>query len=282
MEVELEEDKVLGLISRKMIKTQEEIELIRESSLLVSKTLAELASHIKPGITPLFLDKIAEEFIRDHGAVPGFKGYGDFPNTLCFSMNSAVVHGIPSNTPLKEGDVLSIDCGTLMNEFYGDQAFTFAMAGVQQEVLKLLQVTRKSLDLGIEQAVVGKRVGDIGFAIQQYCEKEHGYGVVRELVGHGLGKSLHEDPEVPNYGRKGQGVKLRENMVLAIEPMVNLGTRDILTDPDGWTILTRDGKVSAHYEHDIVVKQDKAEVLTDFGIIDQAISKNKDLQSIVV
>ena len=282
MEVELEEDKVLGLLSRKMIKTQEEIELIRESSLLVSKTLAELASHIKPGITPLFLDKIAEEFIRDHGAVPGFKGYGDFPNTLCFSMNSAVVHGIPSNTPLKEGDVLSIDCGTLMNEFYGDQAFTFAMAGVQQEVLKLLQVTRKSLDLGIEQAVVGKRVGDIGFAIQQYCEKEHGYGVVRELVGHGLGKSLHEDPEVPNYGRKGQGVKLRENMVLAIEPMVNLGTRDILTDPDGWTILTRDGKVSAHYEHDIVVKQDKAEVLTDFGIIDQAISKNKDLQSIVV
>jgi methionyl aminopeptidase len=282
VEVELEEDKVLGLLSRKMIKTQEEIELIRESSLLVSKTLAELASHIKPGITPLFLDKIAEEFIRDHGAVPGFKGYGDFPNTLCFSMNSAVVHGIPSNTPLKEGDVLSIDCGTLMNEFYGDQAFTFAMAGVQQEVLKLLQVTRKSLDLGIEQAVVGKRVGDIGFAIQQYCEKEHGYGVVRELVGHGLGKSLHEDPEVPNYGRKGQGVKLRENMVLAIEPMVNLGTRDILTDPDGWTILTRDGKVSAHYEHDIVVKQDKAEVLTDFGIIDQAISKNKDLQSIVV
>ena len=265
-----------------MIKTQEEIELIRESSLLVSKTLAELASHIKPGITPLFLDKIAEEFIRDHGAVPGFKGYGDFPNTLCFSMNSAVVHGIPSNTPLKEGDVLSIDCGTLMNEFYGDQAFTFAMAGVQQEVLKLLQVTRKSLDLGIEQAVVGKRVGDIGFAIQQYCEKEHGYGVVRELVGHGLGKSLHEDPEVPNYGRKGQGVKLRENMVLAIEPMVNLGTRDVVTDPDGWTILTRDGKVSAHYEHDIVVKQDKAEVLTDFGIIDQAISKNKDLQSIVV
>jgi methionyl aminopeptidase len=282
VEVELEEDKVLGLLSRKMIKTQEEIELIRESSLLVSKTLAELASHIKPGITPLFLDKIAEEFIRDHGAVPGFKGYGDFPNTLCFSMNSAVVHGIPSNTPLKEGDVLSIDCGTLMNEFYGDQAFTFAMAGVQQEVLKLLQVTRKSLDLGIEQAVVGKRVGDIGFAIQQYCEKEHGYGVVRELVGHGLGKSLHEDPEVPNYGRKGQGVKLRENMVLAIEPMVNLGTRDILTDPDGWTILTRDGKVSAHYEHDIVVKQDKAEVLTDFGIIDQAISKNRDLQSIVV
>jgi len=280
--VELEEDKVLGLLFKKMIKTPAEIELIRESSLLVSKTLAELASHIKLGVTPLFLDKIAEEFIRDHGAEPGFKGYGDFPNTLCFSMNSAVVHGIPNNTPLKEGDVLSIDCGTLMNEFYGDQAFTFAMAGIQPEVLKLLQVTRKSLDLGIEQAVVGKRIGDIGFAIQQYCEKEHGYGVVRELVGHGLGKALHEDPEVPNYGRKGQGVKLRENMVLAIEPMVNLGTRDVITDPDGWTVLTRDGKVSAHYEHDIVVKQGKAEVLTDFGVIDQAISKNNELQSIIV
>lgn len=282
MEVELKEDKVLGLLFKKMIKTPEEIELIRESSLLVSKTLAELAGHIKPGVTPLFLDKIAEEFIRDHGAEPGFKGYGDFPNTLCFSMNSAVVHGIPNNTELKEGDVLSIDCGTLMNEFYGDQAFTFAMAGIEPEVLQLLRVTRKSLDLGIEQAIVGKRVGDIGFAIQQYCEKEHGYGVVRELVGHGLGKSLHEDPEVPNYGRRGQGVKLRENMVLAIEPMVNLGTRDVVSDPDGWTILTRDGKVSAHYEHDVVVKQDRAEVLTDFGIIDQAINKNKDLQSIVV
>lgn len=270
-----------GLLFKKMVKTDEEIELIRESSLLVSKTLAELANHIKPGVTPLFLDKLAEEFIRDHGAVPGFKGYGDFPNTLCFSMNSAVVHGIPNKTEIQEDDVLSIDCGTIMNEFYGDQAFTFAMAGINAEVLKLLQVTRKSLSLGIEQAIVGKRVGDIGYAIQQYCEKEHGYGVVRELVGHGLGKSLHEDPEVPNYGRKGQGTKLLENMVLAIEPMINLGTRDVVSDQDGWTILTKDGKVSAHYEHDIVVKKDKADILTDFAIIDNAIKNNKELQEIV-
>lgn len=270
-----------GLLFKKMVKTPEEIELIRESSLLVSKTLAELAGHIKPGVTPLFLDNLAEEFIRDHGAVPGFKGYGDFPNTLCFSMNSAVVHGIPDNTPIKEGDVLSIDCGTIKNEFYGDQAFTFAMAGVRDEVLKLLQVTRKSLRLGIEQAIVGKRVGDIGYAIQQFCEKQHGYGVVRELVGHGLGKSLHEDPEVPNYGRRGQGTKLVENMVLAIEPMTNLGTREVVSAPDGWTILTRDGKVSAHYEHDIVVKKDKADILTDFSVIDEAIKKNKNLQEIV-
>jgi methionyl aminopeptidase len=272
---------VWGLPFKKMVKSPAEIELIRESSLLVSKTLAELANHIKPGVTPLFLDKLAEEFIRDHGAVPGFKGYGDFPNTLCFSINSAVVHGIPNNTVINEDDVLSIDCGTIMNEFYGDQAFTFAMAGVEMEILKLLQVTRKSLSLGIEQAIVGKRTGDIGFAIQQYCENEHGYGVVRELVGHGLGKSLHEDPEVPNYGRKGQGTKLLENMVLAIEPMINLGTRDVVSAQDGWTILTKDGKVSAHYEHDIVVKKEKAEILTDFGVIDQAIKKSNYLQDIV-
>lgn len=272
---------MLGRLFKKMTKTPEEIELIRESSLLVSKTLAELAGHIKPGVTPLFLDQIAEEFIKDHGAEPGFKGYGGFPNTLCFSMNSAVVHGIPGDTPLKEDDVLSIDCGTLMNGFYGDQAFTFAMAGINNEVLQLLQVTRKSLDLGIEQAIVGKRVGDIGFAIQQYCEREHGYGVVRELVGHGLGRELHEDPEVPNYGRKGQGTKLQENMVIAIEPMINLGTRHVVSDPDGWTILTKDGKVSAHYEHDVVVKKDKAEVLTNFDIIDKAIINNKELRSIV-
>lgn len=271
----------MGLLSNKMVKSIEEIELIRNSSLLVSKTLAELAGHIKLGITALDLDKIAEEFIRDHGAEPGFKGYGGFPNTLCFSMNDQVVHGIPGNTVLKEGDVLSIDCGTLWNDYYGDQAFTFAMAGVSDEVLKLLRVTRKSLDLGIEQAIVGKRVGDIGFAIQQYCEREHSYGVVRELVGHGLGKSLHEDPEVPNYGKKGQGVRLQENMVLAIEPMINLGVRNVRTANDGWTVITRDGKVSAHYEHDIVVKKDKAEVLTDFSIIDKAISKNKELQEIV-
>lgn len=273
---------MLGLPFKRMIKTLEEIELIRESSLLVSNTLAEISAFIKPGVTPLYIDNIAEEFIRDHGAKPGFKGYGGFPNTLCFSMNDAVVHGIPSNVEIKEDDVLSIDCGTLLNGYYGDQAFTFAMAGISDEVLKLLQVTRKSLDLGIEQAIVGNRVGDIGYAIQQYCEKEHGYGVVRELVGHGLGKSLHEEPEVPNYGRKGQGVKLKENMVLALEPMINLGTRHVVQDKDGWTILTKDHQVSAHYEHDIVVKKDKAEILTDFSVIDNKIKNNKNLQEIVV
>ena len=263
-----------------MVKTLDEIELIRKSSLLVSNTLAEIAGHIKPGVTPLQLDKIAEEYLRDFGAEPGFKGYGGFPNALCFSMNSAVVHGIPNNTEIKEDDVLSIDCGSFMNGFYGDQAFTFALAGINDEVLKLLEVTRKSLSLGIEQAIVGKRTGDIGFAIQQHCEKEHGYGIVRELVGHGLGRELHEDPEVPNYGRKGQGTKLQENMVLAIEPMVNLGTRNVVADPDGWTILTQDGKVSAHYEQDIVVKKDQADILTDFSVIDKAIKRNKDLQVI--
>ena len=273
---------MLGLLFKRMIKTEEEIGLIRESSLLVSNTLAEISAHIKPGVTPLQIDKLAEEYIRDHGAKPGFKGYNGFPNTLCFSMNSAVVHGIPNNVEIKDGDVLSIDCGALLNGYYGDQAFTFALQGISEEVLKLLHVTRKSLELGIEQAVVGKRVGDIGFAIHQYCEKEHGYGVVRELVGHGLGKALHEDPEVPNYGKRGQGAKLKENMVLAIEPMINLGTRHVVQDNDGWTILTRDGKVSAHYEHDIVVKKQKAELLTDFDVIDRKIAKNKNLQEIVV
>jgi methionyl aminopeptidase len=272
---------VWGLLFKKMTKTQEEIEFIRDSSLLVSQTLAYICGYIKPGVTPLFLDKLAEEFIRDHSALPGFKGYGGFPNTLCFSKNEAVVHGIPDNVEIKDTDVLSIDCGTLKNGYYGDQAFTFAMCNVSSEVLKLLQVTRKSLSLGIEQAIVGKRVGDIGFAIQQYCEKEHGYGIVRELVGHGLGKELHEEPDVPNYGKRGQGVKLLENMVIAIEPMVNLGTRNVVSAKDGWTILTKDNKVSAHYEHDVVVKKDKAEVLTDFTIIDEAIKKNKELHLIV-
>ena len=264
-----------------MVKTLEEIELIRKSSLLVSNTLAELSGHLKPGITGLEIDKIAEEYLRDNGATPSFKGYGGFPNTLCISLNEAVVHGIPSKYELQETDVVSIDCGAYMNEFHGDQGFTFAMAAVPEEVMKLLQVTRKSLDLAIEQAVVGKRVGDIGFAVQQYCEREHGYGVVRELVGHGLGRDLHEDPEVPNYGRKGQGPRLKENMVIAIEPMVNLGTRNVSSLDDGWTVIAQDKKPSAHYEHDVAVKKEKADVLSDFGVIDVAIKKNKNLQSIV-
>jgi methionyl aminopeptidase len=263
-------------------KSLEEIELIRKSSLLVSKTLAAVAEHIKPGVTGLFLDKIAEEYINDNGAKPAFKGYSGFPNSLCISINEAVVHGIPTNVPLEETDIISIDCGTLMNGFYGDHAFTFALNGVSDDVIKLLSVTRKSLDLGIEQALVGNRVGDIGFAIQQYCEKVHGYGVVRELVGHGLGKQLHEEPEVPNYGKKGQGPRLLENMVLAIEPMINLGTRNIVSLKDGWTVVTRDRKASAHFEHNIVVKKDKSEILSDYSLIDTAIKNNSNLQEIVV
>jgi len=259
----------------------EKFKFIRECSLLVSKTLAELASHLKPGVNGLTLDKIAEEFIRDHGAKPAFKGYNGFPNTLCISINESVVHGIPNKTPFKESDVISIDCGTFKNGFHGDHAFSFAFKGLDSDLLKLLSVTRKSLTLGIEQAIVGNRVGDIGFAIQQFCEKEHGYGVVRELVGHGLGRQLHEDPEVPNYGKKGQGARLVENMVLAIEPMINLGTRHIVSLEDGWTILTKDRKASAHFEHNVVVKKNKAEVLSDYSIIDEAINKNIELQEIV-
>lgn len=264
-----------------MVKTPEEIELIRESSLIVSNTLAELARHIKPGVTGLQLDEIAETFVRDNGATPSFKGYGGFPNTLCISINEAVVHGIPSDYELKETDIVSLDCGAFKNGFHGDQGFTFALANVSDEVMKLLRVTRQSLALGIEQAIVGKRVGDIGYAIQQYCEREHGYGIVRELVGHGLGRELHEDPEVPNYGRRGQGTRLKEGMVIAIEPMVNLGTRRVLSLEDGWTIISQDKKPSAHYEHDVAIGREVADVLSDFGVIDEGISKNNDLQNIV-
>lgn len=264
-----------------MIKSQKEIDLIRESSLLVSKTLTEIAKILKPGITGLDIDKIAEEFILDNGAKPAFKGYSGFPNTLCVSINDAVVHGIPTNKPFEDGDIVSVDCGTLMNGYYGDHAYTFAIGNVNEEIMKLLKVTHKSLYLGIEQAIVGKRVGDIGFAIQQYCERENGYGVVRELVGHGLGKNLHEDPEVPNYGNKGQRARLIENMVLAIEPMINLGTKNIMTLNDKWTVITQDRKPSAHFEHNIVVKKDKAEILSNFDIIEEAILKNKELLSVV-
>jgi methionyl aminopeptidase len=269
------------LFNNRMSKSPEEIELIRECSLLVSKTLAELASHLKPGVNGLLLDKLAEEFIRDHGAKPAFKGYNGFPNSLCISVNESVVHGIPNKKPFAESDVISIDCGTFKNGFHGDHAFSFAFKGINEDALKLLSVTRKSLTLGIEQAVVGNRVGDIGYAIQQFCEKVHGYGVVRELVGHGLGRQLHEDPEVPNYGKKGQGARLIENTVLAIEPMINLGTRSIVSLEDGWTIVTKDRKISAHFEHNVVVKKNKAEVLSDYSLIDKAIKNNIELQEIV-
>lgn len=214
------------------LKTDEEIELLRESNLLVGMTLGELAKWIAPGITTLKLDKIAEEFIRDHGAVPGFLGYGGFPNTLCVSVNEQIVHGIPSNYELKDGDIVSIDCGTLKNGFNGDSAYTFCVGEVAYDVRRLLKTTKESLYLGIEQAVEGKRVGDISNAVQTYCEKK-GYSVVRELCGHGVGKRLHEDPEVPNYGRRGCGPLLKSGMVIAIEPMINLGSRNIVIERDG-------------------------------------------------
>ncbi len=253
-------------------KTEDEIGLLRESSLLVGKTLAEVAKLIKPGITTLDLDAVAEEFIRDNDAVPGFKGYGGFPNSLCTSVNAEVVHGIPNDRPLEEGDVVSVDCGVLKNGFYGDSAYTFAVGQIAPEVEALLRVTKESLDLAIEQAVAGMRIGDIGYAVQNHAES-HGYGVVRELVGHGLGKSLHESPEVPNYGRRGNGMKLREGLVLAIEPMINLGVKEVRQAEDGWTIVTADGLPSAHFEHDVVIRKGKAEVLSTFKWIEEVLKE---------
>jgi methionyl aminopeptidase len=256
------------------IKTDEEVELLRESSLLVGKTLAAVADRIKPGVTTLELDAVAEEFIRDHGGEPGFKGYGGFPNSLCTSVNEAVVHGIPNDKPLVDGDIVSVDCGVLKNEFYGDSAYTFAVGEIAPEVQQLLEVTKECLQKAIEQAIVGKRIGDIGFACQHHAE-QNGYGVVRELVGHGLGRSLHEAPEVPNYGRRGNGPRLMDGMVLAIEPMINLGRKEVFHEEDGWTIVTADRKVSAHFEHDIVVRKDQADVLSSFDEIEKVLQQQK-------
>lgn len=258
-------------MNKPVYKTDDEIELIRESSLLVGKTLAELATMIRPGITCLELDKRAEEFIKDHNAYPGFLGYSGFPNSICASINSAVVHGIPTNAPLNEGDIVSVDIGVLKNGYWGDSAYTFPVGEVSPEVKKLLDVTKESLYLGIEQAIAGKRIGDIGYAVQTYAEA-NGYGVVRELVGHGVGKSLHEAPEVPNFGRRGSGMQMLEGLVIAIEPMINLGTKNVKQMKDGWTIQTADGKPSAHYEHTIVVRKNKAEILSTFELIEQALS----------
>lgn len=253
------------------LKTREEIELMRESALLVSKTLAMLASEIRPGVTTLQLDRLAETFIRDHNALPGFKGLYDFPNTLCTSVNEQVVHGIPNNKPLKEGDIISVDCGVLKNGFYGDHAYTFAVGEIAEEVRQLLDVTRKSLFLGIEKARTGNRIGDISFAIQRYTEK-FGYGVVRELVGHGLGRQMHESPEVPNFGKRGKGPLIKNGLVIAIEPMINMGTKKVRQLSDGWTIVTADGKPSAHFEHDVAVINGKPEILSTFDYIEKVLS----------
>ena len=254
-------------------KTKEEIALIRESSLLVGKALAEVAKVIAPGIQTKALDKIAEEFICDHHGIPAFKGYNGFPATLCISINEQVVHGIPGNNEIADGDIVSVDCGVLMNEFYGDSAYTFAVGEVKPEVLQLLKVTKESLYKGIEMAIAGKRLGDIGSEIQNHSE-QYGYSVVRDLVGHGVGRKLHEKPEVMNYGKRGTGLKLLENLVIAIEPMVNLGVKEIFQEKDGWTIRTADRMPSAHFEHTIAVGKEKADVLSTFDYVEE-IEKNK-------
>jgi methionyl aminopeptidase len=252
-------------------KTDEEIELIKESSLLIDKTLAELAPRILPGVTPLELDKLADTFIRDHHAIPGFYKLYGFPNSICTSINEAVVHGIPTSQPLKSGDIISIDIGIIKNQFWGDSAYTFAVGEVTPQVKQLLEVTKKSLYLGIEQAIDGNKLGDIGHAIQSYTES-FGYGVVRDLVGHGLGRELHEEPQVPNYGKRGTGLVLQEGLVIAIEPMINMGTYKVKTLKDGWSIVTGDYKYSAHYEHTIAVRKGKAEVLSSFELVEKALA----------
>ena len=258
-----------------LIKTSEEIELIRESARIVSKTLGMLAAEIKPGVTSLRLDALAETFIRDHGAIPGFLRLYDFPNTLCMSPNAQVVHGIPNDTPLESGDIISIDCGALKNGFYGDHAYTFEVGEVAAPTQKLLQITKESLYEGIKAFKVGNRVGDVGHAIQHYTEA-HGYGVVRELVGHGLGREMHEKPEMPNYGRKGSGKKFQEGMVVAIEPMINQGTRRIKQLRDGWTIFTADGQPSAHFEHNVAIVNGRPELLSTFDYIYESLGIKSD------
>ncbi len=254
-------------------KTKEEIEYIRQSSLLVAKTLAEVAKKIRPGITTRELDKLAETYIRDHGGIPGFKGYHGFPYTLCMSPNEVIVHGFPGNAELKEGDILSVDCGVFMNGYYGDSAYTFAVGEVSDMVKRLLKTTYQCLLIGIENAVEGRVLGDISGSIQKHAEDD-GYTVVRELVGHGLGRSLHEAPEVPNFGKKGKGLPLKEGLVIAIEPMINLGQRFVVQENDGWTIRTADRKPSAHYEHTVAVGKENADVLSTFKYIEEALLNN--------
>ena len=250
------------------LKSEEEIGLLRENALMVSKTLAEVGRHIEPGITTKELDVIAEKYIRSLGAVPGFLGYEGFPGTLCMSVNDVVVHGFPSGYKLKEGDIVSVDCGTIYRGFYGDSAYTFPVGKVAPRVQQLLDATRQSLELGIAQAVAGNRTGDIGEAVQTYCENL-GFSVVREMVGHGLGREMHESPEVPNYGRRGHGVKLREGMVICIEPMINAGRREVYLDENGWAVHTADGAPSAHFEKTVVVRHGEPEVLTTFEFIEK-------------
>lgn len=260
----------INVISMIIVKTREEIELMRQSALVVSKTLGMLANEIKEGVTTNHLDTLAEAFIREQGALPGFKGLYDCPSTLLCSVNDAVVHGLPTDVPLKNGDIVSVDCGALLNGFYGDHAYTFEIGDVSEATKKLIQITKESLYIGIEQLKIGNRVGDVGFAIQQHCEAQ-GYGVVRELVGHGIGRKMHEDPEMPNYGKRGRGKKFIEGMVVAIEPMINLGTHKVKQLKDGWTIVTQDGKPSVHFEHDVAIIDGKPEILSTFAYVHEAL-----------
>lgn len=261
------------------LKTEDEIELMRHANQLVAITLAEVGRHIKPGVTTLQLDKVAEEFIRDHGAVPTFKGFpnpygGPFPGSICTSVNDVIVHGIPdATTVLKDGDVISVDCGTLLEGFNGDSCYTFCVGEVSDDVRQLLKTTKESLYLAIEQAQAGKHIGDISSAVQTHCEQQ-GYGIVRELTGHGIGKEMHEDPPIPNYGRRGNGTMLKAGMCIAIEPMVTMGKKDIYMMPDRWTIRTRDGKPAAHFEHTIAIRKGKAEILSSFEEIEHLEGQN--------
>ncbi len=256
------------------LKTDEEIELMREANQLVGKTLAEVGKHVAPGVSTLQLDKIAEEFIRDHGAVPAFLGYGGFPNSICASVNEQVVHGIPSSSKiLNEGDIISVDCGSILNGYVGDSAYTFCVGEVDPKVKNLLKTTKESLYLGIQAAVEGKRIGDISNAVQTYCES-HNYSVVRELVGHGIGKRMHEEPEVPNYGRRGCGPLLKSGMCICIEPMINMGSKNVVFEHDGWTVRTKDRKCSAHFEHCIAIRPDGPQILSSFDFIEEVLGSN--------
>jgi methionyl aminopeptidase len=260
-------------------KTEAEIALMKESAMLVSKTLTEIAKVLKAGMTTMQVDHLALQFMKDNGAVPSFYNYRGYPFNICASINDVVVHGFPNDVPLKEGDIVSIDIGVFKNGFHGDHAYTFIIGEAAPEHIQLVKITKESLYKGIEKATAGSRIGDIAFAIQDYTEKKHGYGVVRELVGHGLGRHMHEDPQVPNYGKRGTGAKIHENLVIAIEPMINLGTKDVFTEDDGWTVRTKDGKVSVHFEHDVCVKKGKALILSDYSIIEAAEKANSNLNS---
>jgi methionyl aminopeptidase len=260
-------------------KTDEQVEMMRQSALLVSKTLSEIATLLKPGITTLSIDKTIGTIVRDHNAVPSFLNYKGYPFNSCISVNDVVVHGFPGNNELKETDIISVDIGVILNGWHGDHAYTFALGNPGAETIQLIKVTKESLYKGIEKAIAGNRVGDIAFAIQEHTEKKHGYGVVRELVGHGLGRSLHEDPQVPNYGKRGSGPKLKEGLVLAIEPMINMGKKDVYTEDDGWTVRTKDGKPSVHFEHDVCIRKNKADILSDYSIIEKVEKANTNLFS---